>query len=826
METERFTYTYAHVRTHYGDEAVTTLKQIKRTQININKITTTIAFLKKCQQHGVIPKFISNQRRSLIKLNNFNKIIDKSFELKLTKFEDDLLHLHIKNKYIENRNLTSKKRIQVQKIFSLMPPHIYREFERKFKNNQKVHIKKLTNKHENKFHELKAKCLAEMNLKIQGKYFINKTNVDIPSDVRLTLSLGSKFGIPTKTKELPLFNFISDIESSSQGINVESQREEFRKRVSNSLIHNFPKYKNTRKERMLIALRDTTKKFLRRNPELYIINADKGNVTVALTSSTYEEKMNNIVNDNSTYRAMRIDPTSSIQNKVNELTRNLHKDKHIDDATRKMLTSYTSIPPKMYGVPKIHKEDMPMRPIVSTRGSPTYQLSKFLANIINRALRSDKYNVNNSRHFKDRVSDISIEDNEIMVSFDVTSLFTNIPINLVIEIIKKRYNVITEHTSIPKNKFLEMLRICCQDSNFFKYKGKIYKQTFGLPMGSPLSPILADLVMDALLDATTEQLEVSPKIMVKYVDDLFAIVKRENLQRTLDTLNAYHRRLQFTVEVEQRGSLPFLDVLVIRRDNHIYTNWYQKPMASGRILNYNSAHPRKQILNVAKNFIDRVWYLSHHSFREQNRCRIKQILKNNSFPNNIIVGMLRMAGNTIPQEANRDQQSTKYRRVTYIPRLTESLQRAMRQHDGEISIAPKVNRTLRDVYTNTKDRTPLMDEAGVVYEIKCGGNEEDPCNKIYIGMTGQMLKNRINNHKSDLKHCLSNKTALANHCNSMRHTPRWEDTRIICKEKNYTRRTTLEALHIYAARNTMNKKTDTDSVNTLYRTLIEKHKSL
>ena len=81
----------------------------------------------------------------------------------------------------------------------------------------------------------------------------------------------------------------------------------------------------------------------------------------------------------------------------------------------------------IYGQPKIHKPGVPIRPIVSYSGSPLYNLNKYIANILKAYVRDENNNAKNSTTFSNYIRNVPIEDDEIMVSFDITSLYMNIP---------------------------------------------------------------------------------------------------------------------------------------------------------------------------------------------------------------------------------------------------------------------------------------------------------------------------------------------------------------------------------------------------------------
>lgn len=92
----------------------------------------------------------------------------------------------------------------------------------------------------------------------------------------------------------------------------------------------------------------------------------------------YDDKMTVMLADTDTYTLLKKDPTETLQNKVNILVREWSKKKWITDHTKRWLCSYNSVPAKAYGLPKIHKNNNPLRLIVSFIDSPTYSLAKFI----------------------------------------------------------------------------------------------------------------------------------------------------------------------------------------------------------------------------------------------------------------------------------------------------------------------------------------------------------------------------------------------------------------------------------------------------------------
>ena len=93
------------------------------------------------------------------------------------------------------------------------------------------------------------------------------------------------------------------------------------------------------------------------------------------------------------------------------------------------MAPHSAIAPQLYGLPKVHKEGTPLRPIVFTIGSPTYGLAKELSRILCPLAGHTSSFVKNSNHFVQKIQDIPLDELDMMVSFDVCSLFTQVPID-------------------------------------------------------------------------------------------------------------------------------------------------------------------------------------------------------------------------------------------------------------------------------------------------------------------------------------------------------------------------------------------------------------
>ncbi|XP_075167739.1 uncharacterized protein LOC142239876 [Haematobia irritans] len=582
--------------------------------------------------------------------------------------------------------------------------------------------------------------------------------------------------------------------------------------------------RNTQKEKFILNTFEETSRFLRKHKEIIVTKSDKGNKTVIMYKKDYEEKMEKLLDDKTTYKTIREDPTQKLQRKNNKIITDLFKNGYISVQEKFKLTSNAANAPRLYGLPKIHKLNMPLRPISSSVEVPCYNMSKHVGSII-KNLISEKYNIKNSYELKDRLKNVSLDENDILVSFDVVSLFTNIPIHLAIKNIMTQWKSLETHTKIPKTQFLKLLQFCLNDNNYFKYGEILYYQTYGMPMGNPLSPTIADIVLDNMLAETIKELSernITIKFITKYVDDLFAVIKKEDEDIILATFNKYHNKLQFTIEKETNNCLPYLDVKLHRNNDKISTEWYTKSIASGRIINFHSTQPFKQKINTAMSLIQKSIKLSDQQFQTANLKKVENILLKNSFPQYIINNLIKKSTTqTQKSRNNTDDNKTlgntmKYYSISYIPKLTETTMLKEIVEDQQTTFAHKPNKTLSTIFTQTKTKIEKTQQSNVVYEIKCIGNDEQPCNKYYVGTTKRSLATRVTEHEADIRKG-RHTTALAQHCIELGHKADFESVKILDKERKENKRYTLESLRIQQrVQCAINRKEDKDNTNAAY----------
>ena len=169
----------------------------------------------------------------------------------------------------------------------------------------------------------------------------------------------------------------------------------------------------------------------------------------------------------------------------------------------------------------------------------------------------------------------------------MVSLFTSIPIPDVLQIVSDLLlndNFLSERTKLFFQDIMEALKLCLH-STIFSFNSVFYRQTFGTPVGSCISPVIANIFMESVERSAIDSFQKTLRVWVRYVDDIFCVIKVSFIDDFLHHINGILPTIKFTVEIEENCSLAFLDVKVSRNlDNTLWTNIYQKPTHRNRYL--------------------------------------------------------------------------------------------------------------------------------------------------------------------------------------------------------------------------------------------------
>ncbi|XP_050518071.1 uncharacterized protein LOC126892549 [Diabrotica virgifera virgifera] len=564
-----------------------------------------------------------------------------------------------------------------------------------------------------------------------------------------------------------------------------------------------------------------------------VLTSDKGNATVLMMREQYLNLSQQLVDDSKYYQPLLRNPTSTYTNKINKYITDLKNKNIIDEKLAKSLHNYNGYAPRFYCLPKIHKPQLSMRPILSSINAPNTNIAQFLTDILSKAYNyKNDINIIDSFQFSDFINNYQLPSEYVLVSFDVVSLFSNLPYSSVVTSLRNHWNEIQPHSPVSWETFSELLKLTF-DTNYLIFNDKYYRQIFGTPMGSSISPILVNFVLDDLINDSISKLDFQVPFVKRYVDDLILATPPDKIQSTLSVFNSIDTHLQFTCELEVENSIPFLDMRIIRtRDNTLGTTWYRKEMASNRFLNYHSAHPMRYKHNLVQALSLRVHTLTHTQYKDESLGLLKSILIDNSYPIPIINKYLfsKSYGRSISEAPNGEilasisnsiqsnhppitsERAIKYASLPYFPQVTNKLTKLFK--NLPVKIALKNAKTVGKLFSKSKTPLSTIEHTNVVYNIPCA-----ECHSSYIGQTSRSLLGRLTSHKSDIRMSKPS-CALAQHAISTKHHIDFTKVKILAKHQNHQRRTFIEMCEILKNPSALNKRTDIDNLSQVYHSLI------
>ena len=441
---------------------------------------------------------------------------------------------------------------------------------------------------------------------------------------------------------------------------------------------------------------------------------------------------------------------------VNVLTQ-LKRDGKISESLFEELKPVGSQPPRLYGLAKVHKKDTPLRPIVSMPGSAYYKVAKKVADWLSFV---PQCGINTSTEKVSRqLKDIELSDDETLISFDVTSLYTNVPVK---ESIKVCADLLFDKVSIQgidKDTFITLAELACCNVVFSTHRGYMVQRE-GLAMGSPPAPHLAN----GWLSTFDSMIQGNACLYERYMDDVLSAVKKDSVDEQLELINSLHPCLQFTYELEIDGQLPFLDMLICNKNGKLSSLWYRKPTDTGLTLNFHALAPLKYKKSVISSYIHRIYRAS--SSWENVHIGITQALQtleNNQYPSNFVMPIVQKVVDKLVCPENDDCKSDITEEIIpemdanaclytcedkdkflfcvhYRGKPTEKLANSFRRLNAPCKVIMKTKK-IKSVLPPLKPAVPKMLRSAVVYKIDCPG-----CDSGYVGFTSRHLQQRVREH--------------------------------------------------------------------------------
>ncbi|XP_044766380.1 uncharacterized protein LOC123322469 [Coccinella septempunctata] len=809
---------FENIQHNYGRNKVTQMKEFMNNLRKIANLRNRRIFLLRCRQEGIQPKHIDSGMKRICQqleykdgktAQQMNKFTIKLGH-KVTNKEIELTHKNLK--YLENRQQTL-----TQLISTDLPELLWEEFLRKNSTTYNRSFFRILTKNRNKLQRLIHDQVIQVTT--QEKWLKNLSSTELPADVKTVLSLGPKFCLPPTKGDIQIPKLLAEMEKTTKIIQNKDKNITTAK-IAN-IITNYVQ-KDIPNCNPLQRKLKATRQFLKEHPELIVTQSDKGNVTTVMDREQYNQLATNQLSDETFYKKLGRDPSNTYQQRGNKMIAEMKKKNIIDEDQARQLTFYRGTCPRYYGLPKIHKAELNLRPIISSIDSPNTRITNFLTDILAKSYnRENQYYIRDSFDFADFINNFKLPNGYVLVSWDAVSLFTNTTLDTAKRCIGNKWEDIGPNSPIDKDTFFGLFEFLFNTISF-SFNGSYYKQKEGTPMGLKISGIVAEYVIDEALDYTKQNLPCQLPFCKKYRDDIITAIPKELVQQSLQVLNSFDtsKTLQFTVEEESDRSIPFLDMKVIREETNegstLMTDWYRKMISSDRYIHHKSYHPMSMKINIIKNLKTRITKICHPRFRDKNLKKLVEILRENDYPYKLLSKIIYSTPNSLEnpvQTRNEEEPNKKYITLPHIEELTPLLRKLIPQ--DKFRIATRNVKPLKSIFTKLKDPTPTLQQNGVVYKISC-----NDCEEVYVGQTSTTLKQRLSSHRSDINN--KKKTcALAIHTIEEDHHPNFEEVAILDREKDFNRRLFLEMVRISQEDHCMNARKDIQNLSNIYSLLIE-----
>ena len=604
-------------------------RQLEKCVEKVAKLKLDNIYFQNCLDLGIFPKFLKIKTPKLKVYQDLKTIHREILRKQMEEVKKEIKC--VTNKMNKMRESMKSKLSFME--FAVLLSHLSRYIKKKTEDTVKIHQKKLV-------------ALWKSQRNPSPECLINKSKKKLSVHEEEALRYGLKHHVPPpKVDEMDIKakmeKHVDDLEMATG--NEDGVPGKLHNDILETIRHSTQTFINASKQICKQRFNMTLHKVLgnlKKDTSIKVCKFDKGNGTVILDSDDYFKKLDKIVLDKTKFKEIDTKKTKThpVINKENTIKRFLSKciKKFVSPKEYSKLVPSGSQPGKIYGLCKVHKEGEPLRPVVSMLGTAEYNIAKYLDNIIKPCIPSN-YMLNSTKGFIETIKSFVFNIQHIVVSYDVVSLFTNIPLKETIDIVTDYVYNSENSPKFEKKDFKKLLEIAT--GGYFLYQNKLYCQIDGVTMGSPLGPTLANFFLAHFENKfMSENLEFLPEKFVRYVDDVFCVFSSmDYVNKFLDYLNHLHPNLKFTHELGPR-KLAFLDTEIDLDLNsgNFGSQVYRKPTNTNVILNWTAYCPENWKLGLITCLINRAYIVcSTWDLFNNEMGKLKDIFKKNGYPNGI-----------------------------------------------------------------------------------------------------------------------------------------------------------------------------------------------
>jgi hypothetical protein len=505
-------------------------------------------------------------------------------------------------------------------------------------------------------------------------------------------------------------------------------------------------------------------KKLKADESIIIKPADKGSSMVIMDKQDYIQEGNRQLEVDLHYRKLPEAIHPAIRDRLQTIV-----DQLVDQGALTEAEGEYFAPPleprerRFYLLPKIHKDPNtwkaaipPGRPIVSDCSSDTYRLAELVDYFLTPLSFKHPAYVQDTYDFIQKIGKIKINPNALLISMDVEALYTNIDNKEGIQAVANTFLKFPDPDR-PDKEILELLEIQLSQ-NDFRFNNEWYLQQWGTSMGKKFAPGYANIFMAEFEDKALQKCTKKPAVYLRYLDDIFIIWEHseEDFKEFLTILNSSHPTIKLSPTISKQA-IDFLDITIYKgprtaQTGTLDTKVFFKPTDTHELLHKWSFHPK-------------------HTFRGIVKSQFLRFHRISSNPKDF-----NQAASTLTHALTRRGYSRRMLREIkndLLQSITPTQNLAISRPCGQ-SRCKTCNNMETTCHFRDKGLTHNLDcaSANVIYAITCKN-----CQEVYIGETARPLRDRMNNHRSDIRNKAN--TTLAIH---MHHCfPRGGDTGLMFK---------------------------------------------
>lgn len=609
------------------------------------------------------------------------------------------------------------------------------------------------------------KNLEHLKIFFNEEAVVILTRRDIPVQVKFVLSLGKSFNFCKPISASPMIDLFICMEKIMLSCNRYEElfnvKHQFNSIKGQFFSGKLTDDKPTESQLYIYELMEYTAEFLRRNNNIVVIPADKGGKIVIMDREEYVKKAESYLKGNviaGNYELVHSDFLSIVRPGVEkdyvDVISVVNPFLMIDRTLKEPLKSEPFMIPLFYGCPKIHKSDVPLRPIIAAVDMIGNFLSTWLLGKLQLITnRLNKYNVMNSVCVIPDLKSFKLEQSHRLCSFDYVSMFTNVDVDETLLIITEHYDAISETTSVPLEVFMKCLRFFTKCATFFMFNENIYKQVKGLAMGNRLAQVLAEIKTNyALRNALKNFGAEVISFIFKYVDDIFTSIHEDYITLVKNEISTCVR-MELTLTNEDHNSeVEFLDCTFKRNEDcTISSRWLKKSFSCLSILNFHSYHPPSMKFNVAIEMIRKAYLLTSPEFLEQTKELLANILKRSSYPEHFIIENLHV---NLPNDIKNVRlkeapNGSRYISCPYFDPFFNIVKSVISENGMNLKLAPMPSSSnKRILFSRIKDFRDRRTIKNAIFKMECKNCEFIHLNTTKGSDIQRTIQSLINDHNS------------------------------------------------------------------------------